>query len=117
MLAFSWAGHNESPKRVAEREDIEWEFRRQKTGATGRLDTYKLPDNPRYDIKLRGGCGQRVMAAAVSDHGKAYRDGVKAGDVLVSICGDPEFTSQSAVEVQASLVAPVVLVFLGFTGK
>jgi len=101
----------------AEREDIEWEFRRQKTGAAGRLVRYELPDNPRFDIKLRGGCGQRVMVAAVADHGKAYRAGVKAGDVLVSIGGDREFASQSAVEVQASLVAPVVLVFLGFIGK
>ena len=35
----------------AEREDIKWEFRRQMTGAAGRLDKYKLPDNPRFDNK------------------------------------------------------------------
>ena len=79
---------------LAEREDIDWEFRLQGTGAAGRLDKYKLPDNPKFDIK------QRVMVAAVSDDEKAYRTGVKAGDVPFSIGCDREFTSQSAVEVQ-----------------
>jgi len=55
------------------------------------------------------------MVAAVSDLGKAHRAGVKVGDVLVSIDGDR--ASQSAVEVQARLVALVVLVFLRFMGK
>merc|ERR1712136_469934 len=50
-------------------------------------------------------------------HGKAYRAGVKAGDVLVSIGGCREFASQSADAVQASLIAPVVLVFVGFIAE
>jgi len=115
--SYCWPSDKVTGSDFAKREDIEWEFRRQKTGAAGRMVRYELPDHPRFDIKLRGGCGQRVVVAAVSDHGKAYRAGVKAGDVLVSIGGGREFASQSADAVQASLIAPVVLVFVGFIGK
>ena len=34
-------------------------------------------------------CWQRVLAATVSDHEKAYKASVKAGGVLVSVDGDP----------------------------
>lgn len=100
-----------------EHEDEEWDARQKQTGAAGRLVIYEPGDRPRDDIVLRGGCGRRVMVNAVSDDGKAYKAGVKPGDVLVSIDGKKDFNMYSADAIQASLVPPVMLVFMGFVGK
>lgn len=101
-----------------ENEDEEWEMRQKQTGAAGRLVIYEYGDKPRDDIMLRGGSGRRIMVTAVSDDGKADRGGVKAGDVLVSINGKKDFIGHSADYVHTTfLVAPVVLVFMGFVGK
>ena len=54
----------------------------------------------RFDIKLHGGCRQRVLVATVSDHSEAYKSSVKVGGVLVSVDGDREFTIHSSVEVR-----------------
>jgi len=102
---------------VQETEDEEWELRQKQTGAAGRLVIYEYGEKPRDDVMLRGGNGRRIMVTAVNEDGKADRAGVKAGDVLVSINGKKDFIGYSADIVHASLVAPVLLVFLGFVGK
>jgi len=98
-------------------EDEEWETRQKQTGAAGRLVVYDQGDHPRDDVLLRGGCGRRLMVTAVTEGGKAAKAGVKAGDILVSINGKKGFGDKSADEIHASLLAPVILVFMGFVGK
>lgn len=100
-----------------ESEDLEWDLRQKQTGAAGRMVIYENGERPREDIMLRGGSGRRIMVTAVSEGGKAARAGVQAGDVLVSINGKKDFNGNSADVVHATLVAPVLLVFLGFVGK
>lgn len=117
--AASYCGIADEPRPgpAVEPEEEEWDARQQQTGAAGRLVIYEVGDRPRDDVLLRGGGGRRIMVAAVTDGGKASQAGVKAGDVLVSINGSKEFKSKTADVVHASLVAPVMLVFLGFVGK
>ena len=52
-------------------------------------------------FEVTSGFRQRVLVATVSDHDKAYKAGVKAGGVLVSVDGDRDFTGHSSVEVRA----------------
>jgi len=100
-----------------ENEDEEWDKRQKQTGAAGRLVVYDQGDQPKDDILLRGGGGRRLVVAAVTQGGKAFQSGVKAGDILVSIDGRKDFQEKTADEVIAGVNAPVMLVFMGFVGK
>lgn len=102
---------------TAENEDEEWDKRQKQTGAAGRLVVYEQGDQPKDDILLRGGGGRRLVVTAVTQGGKAFQSGVKAGDVLVSIDGRKGFQGKMADEVLAKLHAPVMIVFMGFVGK
>uniref|UniRef100_A0A7S1FF70 PDZ domain-containing protein n=1 Tax=Noctiluca scintillans TaxID=2966 RepID=A0A7S1FF70_NOCSC len=93
-----------------------WHERLKTTGVSGRLVMYKKGELPREDISLHSRNG-RILVSTVSMGGKACRAGVRPGDVLVSIDGRKDFTNKRAEEVQASLEAPVLLVFIGFVGK
>lgn len=116
--AASYCGLNEEEaQNQLEPEEEEWNTRQQQTGAAGRLVVYEAGDRPRDDILLRGGGTRRIMVASVTDGGRAAQAGVKAGDVLVSINGTKDFQGKSADAVHAGLVAPVMLVFMGFVGK
>merc|ERR1719350_1120910 len=99
-------------------EDTEWDERQKQTGAAGRLVTYEdILDLPQEDVMFRDGGNGRIVVARVFLGGKAWRAGVTAGDVLVSINGKKSFSGLPARDVHASLNAPVVLVFMGFVGK
>jgi hypothetical protein len=98
-------------------EEREWNYRQQLTGSVGRLVKYSEDECPKQDIRLRGGCGRRVVVTSVTTGGNAFMAGVKAGDVLVSLNGKKDFKEMSAEALQDSLIAPLTLVFMGFCGK
>eukprot|EP00445_Apocalathium_hangoei_P037770 CAMPEP_0203947280 /NCGR_PEP_ID=MMETSP0359-20131031/82295_1 /ASSEMBLY_ACC=CAM_ASM_000338 /TAXON_ID=268821 /ORGANISM="Scrippsiella Hangoei, Strain SHTV-5" /LENGTH=613 /DNA_ID=CAMNT_0050878679 /DNA_START=167 /DNA_END=2004 /DNA_ORIENTATION=+ len=98
-------------------EERDWIERQRRTGCVGRLVNYDRWDCPQADFLLRGGCGNKVMVAQVTEGGRAHRMGVKAGDMLVSIDGRKDFLSQPGELLHASVVAPVTLVFMGFVGR
>lgn len=98
-------------------EEVEWDTRQRKSGTVGRLAVYHAGDCPREDVVLRGGGRKHIVVAGVREGGQAARVGVRAGDRLVSIDGKKDFLGLTADAVSDNLVAPSVLVFLGFVGK
>jgi len=61
--------------------------------------------------KLEGGMGFHVVVGAVAPNGKAYRAGVRAGQALVTLNGQIEFSSLPGWQVRLLLEAPVTLGF------
>eukprot|EP00929_Paragymnodinium_shiwhaense_P057999 TRINITY_DN29053_c0_g1_i1.p1 TRINITY_DN29053_c0_g1~~TRINITY_DN29053_c0_g1_i1.p1 ORF type:complete len:722 (-),score=184.92 TRINITY_DN29053_c0_g1_i1:456-2621(-) len=114
-------GHEEKDDKemttFEDEEDEEWAQRQQRTGTVGRLVRYGENDKPTEDLLLRGGNGRHVVVAAVCEDGPAAKAGVKAGDRLVSVDGHKDFLAFPADSIRDGLMAPCVLVFLGFVGK
>lgn len=98
-------------------EEAKWEQRRKQTGLSGRIVSYSRNEYPQHDVVFRDGASGRILVSMVIIGGKAWRAGVSAGDVLVSINGKKDFAGLPACEVHACLTGPVTLVFVGFVGS
>jgi len=94
-----------------------WEERLRRTGACARLVRYIQGDVPRRDVSFNGGDGKRLQVTWMRAQGRAHLAGVKLGDTLASIDGWQVPKDYSVETVYTKLVAPCILVFLGFIGK
>jgi len=110
-------GAGSSSDYFLDEETERWDQRQQKTGAVGRLVSYRIGQSPKEDIFLRGGGRHHIILSGLRDGGLAARTGVKVGDRLVSIDGKKDLLGLQAEAIQECLKAPAVLVFLGFVGK
>mmetsp|Transcript_13599 Transcript_13599/g.29954 ORF Transcript_13599/g.29954 Transcript_13599/m.29954 type:complete len:532 (-) Transcript_13599:87-1682(-) len=110
-------GVKSSERDSQDEEDYEWRARQMRTGSVGRMVSYFEGDRPWDDVMLRGGGGRHIVVSTVREGGQASKVGVKAGDRLVSVDGRKDLLHLPAEEISRRVVAPTVLVFLGFVGK
>eukprot|EP00929_Paragymnodinium_shiwhaense_P063556 TRINITY_DN31750_c0_g1_i1.p1 TRINITY_DN31750_c0_g1~~TRINITY_DN31750_c0_g1_i1.p1 ORF type:complete len:740 (-),score=127.20 TRINITY_DN31750_c0_g1_i1:427-2646(-) len=99
-------------------EEVEWLKRQRLTGAIARVVQYDSPELPDEDILgLRRTSAGRMLVTGIREAGPAAIAGVVPGDQLISVDGEKDFASYTALFLHRRIRRASTLVFVGFVGR
>eukprot|EP00930_Biecheleria_cincta_P017353 TRINITY_DN13825_c0_g1_i1.p1 TRINITY_DN13825_c0_g1~~TRINITY_DN13825_c0_g1_i1.p1 ORF type:complete len:471 (-),score=98.41 TRINITY_DN13825_c0_g1_i1:56-1468(-) len=114
------SGSRADEENFSDKEEEEWERRRQTQGLVARMVTYKDRASLIADFTLREGSTPRhsgVIVDEVGPCGVAESAGIRRGDRLVSVNGSKDVATLTIKQLLEDFEVPVRMVFMGHIGS